>query len=893
MRSIGIRELRPLSLRNAKEESLSPAKPGQVMLPTHLNYGSRPADRGAFLVHLDLTPKESPSLSTMSSLGSVADTPITANRFIKPEHGKGCSINRTQQAWWQKKQRSHGGSRTQQRIQDRSLSPWRRFYSEHTNAQLRESLDFKVDFASGAPRERKRASLSSIPNDSKAMSSDNYSVSSKSAYGTRSPYKECSRRSKESAEVARCSATLTRNSWKPDVGALESCDSGDESAGSAPEGCTHSGSGSELESDLASEEEDVSYPARKLSSTWSLILAPGRKNRKEPKRHIRLLASVFEGRPPTIFFEYTPACGAKQRDLSRVMSPEDIQSLVGSSNGGSLPKMYFSQSQKNAYNCVRNTMRHAGLHATSEQSWKWCVRWGPHPTPDKLRVFNPCQKANHFPSSWHLGRKDLLARHITRMKRQWPSEYDIFPQSFCLPADSNFWENAREADPKGLWIWKPVASSCGRGIKILSSQIQSNVAKELSKKTGIVQRYISNPLLINGYKFDLRLYVIVSSYDPLKIYLNAEGLVRIATEKFSKSKKTLHTRTMHLTNYSVNKQSEKFVKNFDGTISDCTEATSPQKDSLGEGEAESDSLASLESPLANGDDDIASEDEQRGGSKEEDSHSTSKEGSPQAPSKWSLTELKEHFLQEGLDYDLMMKRVKDLVVKSIISAEQVIVTNWHRGASFQGNSFDVGSDGQRHGLPNQTCFEVYGFDILIDKTLHPWLLEVNVGPSLSSSSPLDKRVKTQLIADTLTLAGLRPFDHQTMDLKIREEQASRTQGYVGVQGLKSEQSNRRDRFKSTQELASLEGKDALNCLSEAEWQLILDAHDEDMRCGALERIFPLKENAHYYSTFLSTSRHSNLVLRKWLEAGGPDVFRPDFPHPIPDFVPKQSCFTKT
>jgi tubulin polyglutamylase TTLL5 len=51
----------------------------------------------------------------------------------------------------------------------------------------------------------------------------------------------------------------------------------------------------------------------------------------------------------------------------------------------------------------------------------------------------------------------------------------------------------------------------------------------------VISRYIDNPLLINGLKFDMRLYVLVTSFDPLKIYIYNEGLVRFASEPYNTS----------------------------------------------------------------------------------------------------------------------------------------------------------------------------------------------------------------------------------------------------------------------------------------------------------------------------------------------------------------------
>jgi len=52
------------------------------------------------------------------------------------------------------------------------------------------------------------------------------------------------------------------------------------------------------------------------------------------------------------------------------------------------------------------------------------------------------------------------------------------------------------------------------------------------------------------------------------------------------------------------------------------------------------------------------------------------------------------------------------------------------------------------------CFELLGFDIFLDSDLKPWIIEVNHSPSFSTDSPLDFRIKKNLISDTIKLLNL-------------------------------------------------------------------------------------------------------------------------------------------
>ena len=108
-------------------------------------------------------------------------------------------------------------------------------------------------------------------------------------------------------------------------------------------------------------------------------------------------------------------------------------------------------------------------------------------------------------------------------------------------------------------------------------------------------------------------------------------------------------------------------------------------------------------------------------------------------SKWSLRALWDYLAKKGEDVRKVRREIASVLVKTLIAAESEITPITHRAFAAK--------------TEYNHCFELFGFDVLLDAHLKPWLIEVNVSPSLMGSSPLDKRIKGELAASHALLRG--------------------------------------------------------------------------------------------------------------------------------------------
>lgn len=284
--------------------------------------------------------------------------------------------------------------------------------------------------------------------------------------------------------------------------------------------------------------------------------------------------------------------------------------------------------------------------------------WGSSPELDERQPNSFLQRCNHFPFSKKiLGNKGELAQIIQHHPklRELPA---FFPKTFVLPKDREILYRYMRTNQKDQFIAKPPTGSCGHGIKLVTFNDFYGIPTD-----AVVSQYISRPLCIDGFKFDLRVYVLVTSFAPLHAFVSREGLARFATESYSTLTNNVFS---HLTNATLNKHGRNWSSEFKWKLTDV------------------------------------------------------------------LQEINHRWRQKPAD---MMKKICTTVARGLALVQHVMAPKEKTSVI-------------------DPFFELYGFDLLIDRDFTVWLLEINTLPSLIIDEDVDFEIKGPLVAQTLSIAGI-------------------------------------------------------------------------------------------------------------------------------------------
>uniref|UniRef100_A0A4W3JDT6 Tubulin tyrosine ligase-like family, member 6 n=1 Tax=Callorhinchus milii TaxID=7868 RepID=A0A4W3JDT6_CALMI len=335
---------------------------------------------------------------------------------------------------------------------------------------------------------------------------------------------------------------------------------------------------------------------------------------------------------------------------------------------------------------VRRAALRFGLREANDDE-EWTLYWTDFSVSlDKVLELKRYQKINHFPGMNEICRKDLLARNLNKMLKMYPKDYNIFPKTWCLPSEYQEFLAYTKSKKGKTYICKPDSECQGRGIFVTRCSSDIKPGEDM-----ICQVYIPKPFILDGFKFDLRLYILITSCEPLRVYFYNEGLIRFATTKYSEpTDKNVDDICMHLTNYSINKHSKNFVR-----------------------------------------------DEDKG-------------------SKRKLSAFNTYMENNAYDVERLWENIEDVIIKTILAAYPVLKHNYI--TCFPNH------------MSGSACFEILGFDILLDHMLKPWLLEVNHSPSFTTDSKLDQEVKESLLHDTFSLINLSACERR----KTMEEERRKT-----------------------------------------------------------------------------------------------------------------------
>lgn len=342
-----------------------------------------------------------------------------------------------------------------------------------------------------------------------------------------------------------------------------------------------------------------------------------------------------------------------------------------------------------------------------------------------VKKLNKYQRYNHFPKLGEIiGKKFNLFKKFITLSKKYPNDYNFMSKYYELIEFSHlFLNNINFNDKTNLWIVEN-KSSKNKNMRLLNDI-------KLVKQEDAISHFIY-PHLINGKKYEIRLYFLITGFCPLKIYLFNNGFVKFPQKIFD-------------LDFLINNPLE-FEKIY--SIDENTDE------------------------------------------------------------KWSLDDLRKIFIKNNINFNKIWEEIKSIIIKVVMSTTDIEIPLI-----------------KELKLSSSNLFEVFGIDFSIDENLKPWLIKIANNPSLDCNNQIEKKIKSNLLADIFNIIGIIPFSHD-------------------------------NKFELLDK--SISYKDPIK-------EAIIETLCEFERpTGGFERIFPLKENIEYFSKFIANPEKENLLIWKKL-----------------------------
>ncbi len=389
------------------------------------------------------------------------------------------------------------------------------------------------------------------------------------------------------------------------------------------------------------------------------------------------------------------------------------------------------------------------------------------------RFIRDGQWTNQIPGINHITNKCQLTRKVIDMTKALRNEFSFYPQSWTLPQD----RRRLEADVKRhcrthicTYIFKPNETCQGKGISLLQGP---DLSIDWNAMPAIVQRYLSRPLLIDGFKFDLRVYatVIIKPGQPnnrgLEIYLAKDGLCRMCTVPYEKpTADNLGRSKMHLSNYAINKVKDvasvsardyvrsvfkkkqkdqgtkptalptkpPFLKRTIGWVANWLD----RGYGVGAGERLWCGISDIVTKT------VLSSSHIWFAKRHHDYKTTQRQKVRATMSASPIIDRQGKRLKQRGTGDIVQQDSKITDATRAESRRKKSQKSQHDPVNLK----DAASN--RNGM-----FHVLGFDIMLDERRKPWLIEVNMSPSFNGDSPIDRMVKGAVVGQALDLCGLQ------------------------------------------------------------------------------------------------------------------------------------------